>query len=183
MFAEPQRRPVAATTVAFLCLLTSSACAGGGRDAAADSQAPAAAMSASTEVRSACEVLPASVVQEVVGFAVRDSLAMSMSGGSGGPAASHCNYATESNPAPISLTIRRSAPGETAERASQSVRQVMQESGIPVEDVSGLGSIAFFSSSQLHVFVGNDWYLVVTPQPAAGLPQARALAERAIQRL
>lgn len=167
--------------LAFVCL--TSACGGSSGDAAADSQAPGEPAVVSSEVRNACEILPASIVQEVVGVPVRDSLALSMNNESAGTNLSQCNYATDANPAAVSFMLRKSAPGETGERASQGVRQTMQESGAPVEDVSGLGSIAFFSANQLHVFLGNDWHLVVTPQVAAGLSQARALAERAIQQL
>ncbi len=166
--------------LAFVCL--TSACGGSSGDAAADSQAPGESV-VSSEVRNACEILPASIVQEVVGVPVRDSLALSMNNESAGTSLSQCNYATDASPAAVSFMLRKSAPGETRERASQGVRQTMQESGAPVEDVSGLGSIAFFSANQLHVFLGNDWHLVVTPQVAAGLSQARALAERAIQQL
>jgi hypothetical protein len=79
--------------------------------------------------------------------------------------------------------LRRSVSGETVEVASQSVRQTLTESGIPVEDVSGLGEMAFWGGNQLHVFAGGEWYLIVTPVPTEGLEQARALAELALQRL
>lgn len=187
MFAEPQgklARCSVTTSVAFFLLALTSGCGGGGAgDATVDSGAPAPATSASTEVRSACEVLPASVVQEVVGVPIRDSLAMSMSSDRDGTSASQCNYTVENSLAPMSLMVRKSAPSETGARASQSVREMLQESGVPVEEVNGLGDIAFFAANQLHVYLGNDWYLIIMPQPSAGLPQARALAERAIQRL
>lgn len=181
---RPARSPIAGRAYCLLLLsLLTTACGGGQQDAVADSQTPGTATSTMTGPSNACKILPASVVQEVVGVAVRDSLALSMTGPDGIVTMSQCNYALENNPAALSFMIRRSAPGETAERASQALRDVLNESTIPVEDVAGLGDIAFFGSNQLHVYVGDTWYLIVSPQPAAGLAQARGLAERAIQGL
>ena len=76
---------------------------------------------------------------------------------------------------------RRQEPGsQDPELVSQGPRQTLVESGIAVEDVAGLGDQAFWGMNQLHVFTRGGTYLIVTPDPAAGLPQARALAEKAL---
>ncbi len=131
----------------------------------------------------ACAILPADQVTAIVGQPVRDSLALSMPGGDGAAALSQCNYATEANPAAVSLMVRRGAEGQAALAASQGPRQTLVESGIPVEDVPGLGDLAFWGGNQLHVFTDAGWYLIVTPEPAGGLLQARALAEEALGKL
>ena len=146
-----------------------------------DAGAPAAATPGASSA-DACAVLPAANVGAVLGQTLTDSLALAMP--PGGPIAmSQCNYATADDPALVSFLLHRGSPGQAAEAASGGVRQTFDESGIPLEDVTGLADVAFFGSNQLHVFSDAGWYFVVTPVPSAGLEQARALAQAVIQRL
>lgn len=142
-----------------------------------------ASATASVGPSDACAALPAAEVRQVLGVPVRDSLALSMRGEGTALHMSQCNYATGENAAAVSLMLRRRAEGETTERVSEGVRQTFTEANIAMEDVSGLGDLAFFASNQLHVFVGEQWYLIVTPTPSGGLDQARALAEKAMANL
>ena len=96
---------------------------------------------------------------------------------------SQCNYATAQDPAIVSFLLRRGGEGHTAEAASAGARQTFVESEIPLEDVTGLGDVAFFGSNQLHVFSDAGWSFVVTPVPEAGLEQARILPQSVMQRL
>lgn len=177
------RRELRPSTVAVVLLIV-SACGGGSGDTrsedAGGGQTAAAAVTSGPA--DACAALPAAAVQEVLGVPVTDSLALSMQG-EGALQMSQCNYATADNAAAVSLMLRRRAEGETTERVSEGVRQTFSESGIAIENVSGVGDLAFFASNQLHVFVRERWYLIVTPVPSAGLDQARALAERAMRSL
>ncbi len=168
---------------AAVVLLIVSACGGGSGDTRSDGtgRGETAAAAVSSGPADACAALPAAAVQEVLGVPVRDSLALSMQS-EGALQMSQCNYATAENAAAASLMLRRRAEGETTERMSGGVRQTFTESGIAIEDVSGIGDLAFFASNQLHVFVGV-WYLVVSPMPSGGVDQARALAERAMGNL
>ena len=145
-----------------------------------DASAPVAATSEGPS--DACALLPAEQVEAVLGQAVRDSLAMSMGGEAGLAALSQCNYATEANPALVSLLLRRMTPEESVDQASGSLRQTLEESGIALEAVDGLGQASFWGGNQLHI-ITDDWYLVVTPDPAGGPDQGRALAERALAEL
>jgi hypothetical protein len=130
----------------------------------------------------ACELLGAADVGAVLGQPVTDSLALALP--EGGPIIlSQCNYATAQNPAIVSFLLRRGNETQTARQVSDQVRQTLDESGIPLEDVAGLGDVAFFGSNQLHVFGDAGWYVIVTPVPSAGLEQARALAQPAVERL
>lgn len=162
--------------------LVLAACGGNapedGRAAEALTQTTTAA-----EPRDACALLPGSEVAAVIGRAARDSLAMQMEDEAGTVALSQCNYATERSPAEFSLMLRRETGGASAADASASVRQTLSESGVTVQDVSGLGEAAFWGGNQLHVFTGQGWYLIVSTSGDAGLPQAQALAERALARL
>lgn len=130
----------------------------------------------------ACALLPAAEVQEVVGVPVRDSLALSMTDADGSVTLSQCNYATADNAAAVSVMLRRNAEDANAAIASQGVRQSLVESKVDVQDVAGLGDIAFWGGNQLHVFAPK-WHLTISPIPSAGLEQARALATRALPKL
>ena len=177
-------RALTRVSTAAIALLILSACGGGAGDSKADSVGGGATAAAAVAAgpADACAALPAAAVQEVLGVPVRDSLALSMQG-EGALQMSQCNYAMADNAAAVSLMLRRRAQGETTERMNASVRQTFTESGIAIENVSGVGDQAFFASNQLHVFVGERWYLIVTPVPSGGVDQARALAERAIGNL
>jgi len=157
------------------------ACSGeSGDQTSNDSAAVASAIVASPA--DACALLPAAVVQEVVGVPVRDSLALSMAGADGSVTLSQCNYATADNPAALAVMLRRNAEDVNPSIASQGVRQSLVESKVDVQDVAGLGDIAFWGGNQLHVFAPK-WHLTISPIPSAGLEQARSLATRALAKL
>lgn len=171
------------------CALLLAACGGEGEntataDPAAMQAEPGTATrpTAATVLANACEVLSGADVSGVLGQTVTDSLALTMSDGGAPVTLSQCNYATAENPALVSMLLRRGSEEQSAEEASTGVRQTLEESGIPLEEVD-LGDVAFWGSNQLHVFDDAGWYLIVTPDPAAGLEQARALAQRAVERL
>lgn len=161
-------------------LVLAAACGGEAPRPPAEDAAPGAAPVPAAQSRDACAILPAAQVAAIVGQQVRDSLALSMTGPGGAVTLSQCNYATEANPAVASLMVRRGQEGQAAAAASQGPRQTLVESGIPVEDVPGLGDLAFWGGNQLHVFTDSGWYLIVTPEASGGLTQARALAEKAL---
>lgn len=178
---EPARGSTAVLSACLLSVLVNGC--GDGGDRQANIPTPRAEVSA-TGPRNACALLPPEEVQAVIGEPVRDSLALDMPGGGAPAELSHCNYATADNPSSVSLLLRRNLEGTTAEASSQRIRDGLTEMGATSQDVSGLGTPAFFVSdlSQLNVFT-PDWYLIVTPQTAGGVDQARALAERALARL
>jgi hypothetical protein len=164
-------------------LLSLSACQNEAPEPAASGTGSVAAAATTAAPVDACVLLPASEVEQIFGRAVTDSLALSIPATAETAPVSQCNYGTLENPAIASLLIRGGAPGETGiQTASRSVRETLAESGIALADVTGLGEVSFWGGNQLHVFAGNGWYLVVSPEPGVGLPQARAMAERAIAR-
>lgn len=168
------------TAQAALTAFLVGAC-GGEADQPETAATPRTATTAATQ--DACALLPASEVTAVIGETVRDSLAMRMAGGDGAVQLSQCNYATASNPAAVSLMLRRSAAGDTGQAALQSIRESIAQVGVTVEDVPGLGEGAIWGGNQLHVITNKGWSIVVSPPASGGLAQARALAERALARL
>jgi hypothetical protein len=159
---------------------------GCGGDAAVSDSATAAnvgAPAATTASLNACTLLPASEITAILGETVRDSLALNMADASGAVSLSQCNYATTSNPAAVSLMLRRSAAGEISTGSLQSIRESIEQAGATVEDVTGLGEGAVWGGNQLHVTTNKGWSIVVTPLASGGLGQARAIAERALARM
>lgn len=161
------------------------ACGGGeeANDTTSASGGAAAATAATAATQNACTLLPASEVTAVIGESARDSLALSMPGAGGEVSLSQCNYATVSNPAAVSLMLRRSAAAETVVSVLQGVRETFTQSGVTGEEVPGLGDGAIWGGNQLHVVTTRGWSIVVTPTVAGGLAQARTLAERALSRI
>lgn len=175
-------RPFAAARTVCLCTLV-LACGGSGDKMSNDSAtvAPGAEAVVATP-GDACALLPAVEVEQVIGVSVRDSLALSMTGADGSVTLSQCNYATADNPAALAVMLRRNADDANPAIASQGVRQSLVESQVDVQDVAGLGDVAFWGGNQLHVFAPK-WHLTISPIPSAGLEQARALATRALPKL
>ena len=69
-----------------------------------------------------------------------------------------CSWPTADGDSPIGIGVRISKKGDSA---PQYARQVAVDSGFKVEDVSGLGDVAFWTGIQLQVFRGKDLQLVV----------------------
>jgi hypothetical protein len=166
--------------LAFLLVL--GACGGEQADTAVDDAAAVAAESTEPP-RDACALLTAADVTAVLGEQARDSLALDMPGGGAPATLSQCNYAVGTNVAAASLLLRRPAEGEDPQAASEGARQSLTEAGVAIEEVPDLAQVAFWGGNQLHVFTSGGWHLVVSPVPAGGLEQARALAERALAKL
>jgi hypothetical protein len=169
-----------------LCVLTGLwlilGCGGtsDGSNAALPSSDSAAPSGKSAADLTACSLLTPADVEAVIGVAVRDSLALQMPQGQGGGPLSQCNYASTDNPAVISLMLNRSPAGQFTSVARAGVRGSLTESGVSVEDVTGLGEVAFWGGGQLHVFVNSNWYFIVSARERA---QAESLAQRALPRL
>src|SRR5690606_26143000 len=128
-------------------LVLAAACGGEAPRPPADGAEP----SQPSQPSNACTLLPAAAVAAIIGQPVRESLALSMPGPGGAVTLSQCNFATATNPAAVSLMLRQGqeGEGEGGESASQGARRSLVESGITVEDVAGLGDLAFWGGNQL----------------------------------
>lgn len=181
---SPNAVPRLARRVASLISTVILAAACGGESANVGDTTVAATPQATAKAapENACALLSATEVSGVIERTVRDSLAMQMDGGASGVTLSQCNYSTPQQPVVASIMLRRSAPGETVAQASKAVRESMTQSGSPMQDVPGLGEVAFSAADQLHVFT-SGWYVIVTVSGPSGPPLAKALAQRALARL
>ncbi|HSL70220.1 MAG TPA: hypothetical protein VK864_08245 [Longimicrobiales bacterium] len=163
--------------------LMAAGCGGNPEDQTAEQPADSAPSPAAAANRNACSLLTPAEVEAVIGSAVRDSLALQMAQGSGTGALSQCNYATASDPAVVSVMLNSSPEGNFTAVAQDGVRGSLKESGVTVEEVAGLGEVAFWAGGQLHVFVNRNWYFIVSSYADQGRQHAEALARRALPRL
>jgi hypothetical protein len=69
-----------------------------------------------------------------------------------------CSWPTAAGDDPIGIGVRISKKGDSAPAYA---RQTAIDSGFKVEDVAGLGDLAFWNGIQLQVFRGKDLQIVV----------------------
>lgn len=92
-----------------------------------------------------------------------------------------CSWPTADGDNPIGLSVRISKKGDGAPGYA---RQTAIDSGFKVEDVSGLGDLAFWNGIQLQVFRGKDLQLVVNIMGhKGGKEKAVAVARKALAKL
>lgn len=146
------------------------------------SETPSAAALANL---TACALITKEEGAEALGEAVNEPEEQIISpGGDEMAAVSQCNVQATGTAGKVLSVFYRRSP--VADNQPDLVRQTLTESGATVEDVSGVGDAALWGAGQLHVFVGDAQYLIVT---VGGLPDgdARArtsqVAQRAIERL
>jgi hypothetical protein len=70
-----------------------------------------------------------------------------------------CSWPTADGDDPIGIGVRISKKGDSAPAYA---RQTAIDSGFKVEDVAGLGDVAFWTGIQLQVFRGKDLQIVVS---------------------
>jgi hypothetical protein len=71
---------------------------------------------------------------------------------------SMCSWTTPDGDDPIGVTVRTSKKGDSEPAFA---RQTAVDAGMRVEDVSGVGDVAFWTGLQLQVFRGKNVQLVV----------------------
>jgi hypothetical protein len=92
-----------------------------------------------------------------------------------------CSWPTPDGDDPIGLAVRISKKGDSAPGYA---RQTAIDSGFKVEDVSGLGDLAFWNGIQLQVFRGKDLQIVVNVMGHRdGKDKAIQVARKALARL
>ena len=92
-----------------------------------------------------------------------------------------CSWPTADGDNPIGLAVRISKKGDGAPGYA---RQTAIDSGFKVEDVSGLGDLAFWNGIQLQVFRGKDLQIVVNVMGHKdGKAKAIQVARKALARL
>lgn len=94
---------------------------------------------------------------------------------------SQCSWPTADGDTPIGVAVRFSKKGDGAPAYA---RQTAIDSGLKVEDVSGLGDVAFWTGMQLQVFRGAHLQVVVNVMGHAGAKdKAIQVARKALAKL
>ena len=134
--------------MAVLCILV--LLLGWGRLKAEDAGAP--------EVPEACSVLSKEDVQNIVGEPVGDPEKGPNFPKGTGVALSQCSYNSANGSKSMTLMLRISSAGDNNPGYA---KQVIIDRGIKVEDVSGVGDVAFWSGMQLQAFKGKNIQVIV----------------------
>jgi hypothetical protein len=158
-----------------------AACA---RDETAPPAGPAEGATASAAAPAACALVTAATGEAALGEAVNEPVEQIINPGSAGMAAvSQCTIQASATPGKTLSVFFRVSP--VADNRPESVRSTLTESGVTVEDVAGVGDAALWAASELHVFFGDNRYLIVGVRgldDAAAREQAKAVASEAIGR-
>jgi hypothetical protein len=77
---------------------------------------------------------------------------------------SECSFESDSGDTKIYLSVYiRFTPFKDENPATiQNVRNSFKQSGIGVKNIDGVSDVAFWGANQLHVFKGDNYYLIIT---------------------
>jgi hypothetical protein len=113
----------------------------------------------------ACSMIDKSEIEKILNIKMKEPKeGKSQDGAKDNISFSECSYESDSGDSKIflSIYIRFSPFKEDALTALQSVRNSFKQSGIQVYNVEGIGDVAFWGGSQLHVFIGDNYYIIIT---------------------
>jgi len=112
----------------------------------------------------ACSMLDKSEIEKILDIKMKEpAQGRSKDGGKGNISFSECSYESdEDSKIFLSIYIRFSPFKEDALTTLQSVRNSFKQSGIPIFDVEGIGDAAFWGRNQLHVFLDDNYYIIIT---------------------
>lgn len=145
----------------------------------ADRQTPSARMNARVD---ACALLAKEEAEQVLGVSIDPPINQVVSeGGADRAAISQCRYQSARSPGKMLAVFVRRSP--VADNRPESVRDTLTQSGVPAEDVSGIGDHAFWAAEQLHVFSKDNLYLIVSVNGLADAKQqATSIAQQVLER-
>jgi hypothetical protein len=112
----------------------------------------------------ACSLLDKSEIEKILDIKMKEPRqGKSKVGGKGDISYSECSYESdEGSKIFLSIYIRFSPFKEDALTTLQSVRNSFKQADIPVYDVEGIGDAAFWGRNQLHVFLDDNYYIIIT---------------------
>ncbi len=115
-------------------------------------------------ILNACSLLDKSEIEKILDTKMKEPKAgRSKDGGKGDISFSECSYESdEATKIFLSIYIRFSPFKEDALTTLQSVRNSFKQSGIQVYDVDGIGDAAFWGRNQLHIFLDDNYYIIIT---------------------
>jgi hypothetical protein len=127
----------------------------------------------------ACSFINQEAVEKIFNIELKDpKKGRSQIGDSQKAAFSECSFESEDESSRIYLSVYiRFTPFEDEYHSTiKSVRSSFKKSDIEVKDVEGIGEAAFWGGNQLHVFRGDNYYIIVT---LLGLSEQNEAIEKA----
>ena len=115
-------------------------------------------------VLDACSMIDKSQIEKILNTKMKEPKpGKSQDGGKDDISFSECSYESDSGTHIfLSIYVRFSPFKEDALATIQNVRNSFKQSGIQVYNVEGIGDVAFWGGSQLHVFLDDNYYIIVT---------------------
>jgi len=113
----------------------------------------------------ACSLLDKSEIEKIFALEMKEpKKGRSKKGEAGNASFSECSFEsnTEGSKIYLSVYIRFTPSGAENLNTIQSVRNSFKQSGIEVTNIERVGDVAFWGGNQLHVFKGENYYLIVT---------------------
>jgi len=113
----------------------------------------------------ACSLMDKSEIEKIFAVEMKEpKKGRSKKGEAGNASFSECSFEsnTEGSKIYLSVYIRFTPSGAENLNTIQSVRNSFKQSGIEVTNIERVGDVAFWGGNQLHVFKGENYYLIVT---------------------
>ncbi len=113
----------------------------------------------------ACSFLDKEEVEKIFDIKMKDpKKGRSQKGDANTASFSECSFESDSGDTKIYLSVYiRLTPLKDEYHATiQNVRNSFKQSGIEVTNIEGIGEVAFWGGNQLHVFKGDNYYLIIT---------------------
>jgi hypothetical protein len=125
----------------------------------------------------ACALLTPVEAAAITGEPMREAQEGPDAPASGDVTSSQCVYPSSDGSRTLGVLVRHSKKGDNEPGFA---RKAIADSGLPVEDVPGVGDTAFWYGTQLQAYEGRHLQVVVT---AIGLDRARERAAAAASRV
>jgi len=118
-----------------------------------------------TEKIDACSLLDKAEVEKIFDIKMKEpKKGRSQKGNANTASFSECSFESGAEDSKIYLSVYiRFTPFKDEYHATiQNVRNSFKQSGIEVTNIEGIGEVAFWGGNQLHVFKGDNYYLIIT---------------------
>jgi hypothetical protein len=138
----------------------------------------------------ACSLIGKDAVEKIFDVEMKEpKQGRSQEGGPNKAAFSECSFEsdTEGTKIFLSIYVRFTPFPDENHTTIQTVRSSFKNSGIEVKNIDGAGDVAFWGGNQLHVFMGDNYYLIITliglKERDETITKAKAVALSVIQKL
>lgn len=127
----------------------------------------------------ACSMIEKDEVEKIFNVKMKEpNKGRSQKGGPNQVSFSECSFESDIDESRIflSIYIRFTSFGGDNRETIQTVRSSFKNSGIEIKDIDGIGDVAFWGGNQLHVFQGDNYYIIIT---LIGINEADEAIEKA----